>query len=161
MRRWEVIPNWEVIPKPEVMLISEKTTVKKSFEIETSAAVMERIERFLAFLHHNSSTGHSGLFAMSLDVDGEEKVTVSPKPGFVHEVGLCGGVGGDIEIAVNNGYTVKRMAEMGAHWQVKAAAAVYRDGELHSAAPSKLYEEEKRVSAKEGPAQKEQEMADD
>lgn len=112
--------------------------VKKTFEIETSPAVMERIERFLALLHHSSNFGHSGLFAMPLDGDGADKVTVTPKPGFAHEVDLCGGIGGDVEIAQNGCYTVKKTANMGSYWVVKPAAALYKNGDLHKTVPSRV-----------------------
>lgn len=113
--------------------------MKKTFEIETSAEVMIRIERFLALLHHNSNYGHSGLFAMALDGDGAEKVRVSPAPGFAHEVDLCGGIGGDVEIALNDGYTVKKVGSMGSCWLVKPAGALYKNDELYKAVPGKIY----------------------
>ena len=113
--------------------------VKKTFEIETSTAVMERIERFFALLHHNSNFGHSGLFAMWLDGDGPDKVTITPKPAFDLEVNLCGGIGGDVEIAQNGCYTVKKTADMGSRWLVKPAAALYKDDELHETVPYRIY----------------------
>ena len=113
--------------------------VKKTFEIETSQSVMERIERFLALLHYNSCFGHSGLFAMALDGDGSDKVTVIPKPGFQNEVDLCGGIGGDIEIAKNGCYTVKNIAEMGSNWIVRPAAALYKNDDIHKVIPSNIH----------------------
>ena len=113
--------------------------VKKTFEIETSPAVMERIERFLSLLHHNSNFGHSGLFAMPLDGDGADKVVVTPKPEFAHEVDLCGGIGGDVEIAQNGCYTVKKTADMGTYWVVKPAAALYKNGELSRTVPTRIH----------------------
>ncbi len=101
--------------------------MKKTFEIETSAEVMGRIDRFFALLHHSSSNGHSGVFAMPLDGDAD-KVTISPKPGYAREVGLCGRVGGDIEIAKNNSYTVNRMTAMEYCWVIKPIAALYKNG---------------------------------
>ncbi len=115
------------------------TRIKKTFEIETSAEVMERIERFLALLHHNSGFGHSGLFAMPLDGDGADKVTVSPKPRFAHEVDLCGGIGGDVEIAGNGCYTVKKTQSLNSTWIVKPAAALYKNDELEKTIPSAIY----------------------
>lgn len=112
--------------------------IKKTFEIETSPEVMERIERFFALLHHNSNFGHSGLFAVFLDGDGADKVTVSPKPRFAHEVDLCGSIGGDVEIAQNGCYTVKKTAELGSLWLVKPAAALYKNGDLHKTIPSHI-----------------------
>ena len=113
--------------------------VKKTFEIETSPSVMERIERFLALLHHNSNFGHSGLFAMHLDGDGQDKVVVTPKPKFELEVDLCGGIGGSVEIAQNGGYTVRQISEMGSSWLVKPAAALYKNDDLYKTIPSKIY----------------------
>jgi hypothetical protein len=116
-----------------------KKRIKKTFEIETSSQVMERLERFLALLHHNSNFGHSGLFAMPLDGDGCDKVTVSPKPRFAHEVDLVGGIGGDVEIAQNGCYTVKKTESLKTNWIVKPAAALYKNDELHKAIPSTIY----------------------
>jgi len=113
--------------------------VRKVFAIETSPVVMERIERFLALLHHNSNFGHSGLFAMPLDGDGNDKISVTPKPSFANEVDLCGGIGGDVEIALNGGYTVQKIADMGSRWYVKPAAALYKNDDLHKTVPSKIY----------------------
>jgi len=113
--------------------------ISRTFTIETSPAVMERIERFLALLHHNSNFGHSGLFAMPLDGDGDDKVSVFPKPGFAHEVDACAGIGGDVEIAGNGCYTVKRTSDMASNWLVKPAAALYKNDELHKTVPSKIY----------------------
>lgn len=113
--------------------------VKKSFEIETSPDVMKRIERFLALLHHNSSFGHSGLFAMPLDGDGCDKVTVSPKPRFANEVDAIGGVGGGVEIAYDNSYACKNLKEMGSYWHTKPIAGLFKGDELHTSIPSKLY----------------------
>ena len=113
------------------------TKIKRTFEIETTEKIMERLERFLALLHYNSSFGHSGLFAMPLDGDGEEKIKVYPPPRFHHEVDLCGGIGGHIEIAHNDCYTVKAIADMNSYWVVQPAAALYKDGELKRTIPSR------------------------
>ena len=115
------------------------TRVKKTFEIETSPSVMERIERFFALLHHNSNFGHSGLFAMPLDGDGADKVVVSPKPGSAHEVDLCGSIGGDVEIANNGGYMAKNTTSLPSFWIVKTSATLYKNGEVHKTLPSDLH----------------------
>ena len=84
--------------------------MKKTFEVKTNSEfLMERFERFLALLHHNSNFGHSGLFAMPLDSDGDEKINILPEPKFQNEVDLCGGIIGEIEIARENGFTVKKI----------------------------------------------------
>lgn len=110
--------------------------IKKTFEIETSPEVMERIERFFALLHHNSSFGHSGIFAMPLDGDGADRVVVSPKPRFAHEVDLCGSIGGDVEIAYDKSYTAKNFKESKSYWEVRSVAGLYKDRELQKAIPS-------------------------
>lgn len=116
--------------------------VKKTFEIETSPEVMERIGRFLALLHHNSNFGHSGLFAMPLDGDGDDKVVVTPTPVYAHEVELCGGIGGDVEIAMNGCYTVKGIKNMGSYWLVKPSASLFKDDKFHSAIPTQIYRDD-------------------
>lgn len=113
--------------------------IKRTFEIETSPEVMERLERFFALLHHNSNFGHSGLFAMPLDGDGCDKVVVSPKPRFAHEVDLAGSIGGDVEIAGNGCYTAKKTSSLNSSWIVKPGAVLYKDDELHKAIPSAIY----------------------
>jgi hypothetical protein len=115
--------------------------IKKIFEIETSPEVMERLERFLALLHYNSGFGHSGLFAMPLDGDGIDKVVVSPRPPYQHEVDLCGGIGGDVEIAQNGCYTVKKTVNFDTSWVVKPAAALYKNDGLHKTIPSAIYKD--------------------
>ena len=115
------------------------TRIKKTFEVETSPAVMERLERFLALLHHNSNFGHSALFGMWLDGDGSDKVKVIPTPKFSDEVGLIGGVGDGVEIAGNGCYTVRKTASYNTSWIVKPGACLYKDDKLHKAIPSAIY----------------------
>ena len=110
--------------------------ITKTFAITTSPDVMERFERFLALLHYNSCFGHSGLFAMPLDGDGSDKVEVSPRLRFQHEVDLCAGIGGDVEIAYDDCYTVKRVSDMGSNWVVKTGGILYKDYEQVKAVPS-------------------------
>jgi hypothetical protein len=78
-----------------------------------------KLIRFLALLHHNG--GHSGVFGMSFDGDGHERLAVSPTPHelmgeFSHSpseeeirrmVDRAGGAGLDVEYAVESGYVVK------------------------------------------------------
>ena len=110
--------------------------VKKTFEIVTSAEVMKRIERFLALLHHNSNFGHSGLFAMALDGDGCEKVTITPQPGFGREVDAIGGVGGDVEIAHNDSFSCRKIEKTNHFYHTETIAGLYRDDELIKTIPS-------------------------
>ena len=114
-------------------------TIKRTFEISTSEIMMERFERFLALLHHNSNLGHSGLFAMPLDGDGCEKIQISPKPKFHHEVDICGGIGGDVEIAQDGCYTSRKTSPLSASYVVKPVAALYKNDELIKTVPSKIY----------------------
>lgn len=50
----------------------------KSFTITANPDVMARFEKFLCFLHYNG--GHSGIFGMSFDGDGHERLRVEPAP---------------------------------------------------------------------------------
>ena len=110
--------------------------ITRTFEITTSKDVMERFERFLALLHYNSCFGHSGLFAMPLDGDGSDKVTISPRLRFQHEVDLCGGIGGDIEIAYDDCYVVRNTTPLRSSWTVKTGGILYKNGEQIKAVPS-------------------------
>jgi len=87
---------------------------------------MKRIERFLALLHYNSAFGHSNLFAMHLDGDGSEKVTVTPiTKEFKGEVNLVGGIGGGVEIAGDGCYYAKKVIDLKRHYLVKRSASLY------------------------------------
>jgi len=109
--------------------------IKKTFTIETSEEVMDTFERFLALLHHNSNHGHSGVFAMTLDCDGNDKVSISPTPRFKREVDLCAGVGGSVEIAQWNCYVVKNIADMASSYVIESVAGLFINGDLHSTRP--------------------------
>jgi len=84
---------------------STKGKVTKTFKIIATPSVMKKFENFLGFLHFN--TGHSGLFAMSFDGDGDDILRCEPapekhvKPGKkdVRDV-----AGGSVEIANEDGY---------------------------------------------------------
>ena len=108
-------------------------TITKTFTITTSLGVMKRIENFLSLLHWNSRIGHSGIFAMSLDGDGPNSVTVDPKPTNPKEVSLMAGVGYDVEIANEEGYhgkSFERGRYPGSSWHVKDNC-LYRDNEIY------------------------------
>jgi len=105
--------------------------VTKTFEITTSSEVMQRIERFLALLHHNSVFGHSGIFGMSLDGDGADKVSVSPKPKHSGAVDAIGNVGYDIELANNRGFHGKKIDKKANNkWRVETRAVLLCDDEV-------------------------------
>ena len=110
--------------------------IKKSFEIESIPLVMRRFERFLAMLHYNSAWGHSAMFAMPLDGDGAERFKVSPKPGFRYEVNLVGGIGGTVEIAYDDCYASKHLANLKSDWVVCPSASLYKNGDLYKTIPS-------------------------
>ena len=111
----------------------------RNFRITTSREVMDRFERFLAFLHWNSRHGHSGMFAMSLDGDGADRFTVSPAPRHASEVSLCGGIGHDIEIANSFGYSGAYMdRERGSRWEVRPIAGLYKNGVLVKTSPDSI-----------------------
>lgn len=93
--------------------------ITKTFNITTSPEVMKCIERFFALLHWNSRFGHSSIFAMPLDCDGSDKVTVDPVPEHAKEVELIGGVGFDVEIAQPYSYGGKFEAKHRSIYRVK------------------------------------------
>ena len=85
--------------------MSEKIT--KAFTVTTSKSVMKRFEKLLAMLQFNSGWGHSSTFGMFLDGDGPDRFMVEPKPdpSLAKGVNLIGGVGLDVEIATEYGFT--------------------------------------------------------
>lgn len=109
----------------------------KTFTITASPIVLRRIERFLALLHFNSRFGHSGLFAMPLDGDGNEKVHIQPiDKNLMRQVDLLGRIGYDVEIAGDVGYTGKFIDNNRENkWQVKPSPVegvgeLYKNGQL-------------------------------
>lgn len=50
----------------------------KTYTITASPDVHRRLERFLALLHYNA--GHSAIFGMQFDGDGQDRVNVDPAP---------------------------------------------------------------------------------
>ena len=106
--------------------------ITRTFEITTSIEVMKRLERFLALLHFNSNFGHSGIFAMPLDGDGSDKVSVKGmERALCHEVDLIGGVGYDIEIAYNTTYSGADIdKEKKNKWCVKRSASLFKNDEV-------------------------------
>lgn len=112
-------------------MIDKKIT--RTFEIETSEEVMRRIERFLALLHHNSNWGHSGIFAMNLDGDGDDHVKITPTPLHKEEVQAIAYIGHDVEIAGSNGYTCKKTTNTDIIYHVEPSskgAGIFRNNEL-------------------------------
>lgn len=99
-----------------------------TFTITTSKGVMERFKRFLALLHWNSRFGHSSTFAMFLDGDGNDQVTVEPEPGFSKEVNLIGAVGHEVEIAGTNNFSTIA-ANRDANRYSTASVAVLKRGD--------------------------------
>lgn len=112
--------------------------VTRTFEVTTSPDVMKRLERFLALLHFNSGFGHSGLFAMSLDGDGPEKVEVKDLDKRLgYEVDAIGGVGYGVEIARDESYGgafLDRNRE--SKWYTGPAANLYKEGDVDKTVPS-------------------------
>lgn len=102
----------------------------KTYTISGSQDVMRRFERFLALLHFNSAWGHSATFCMPLDGDGWDKFQVHDfHPDFYREVGLIGGVGYPLEIALDDGYTCKPVGVSNRFYAVKDGKLM-RDGEV-------------------------------
>ena len=111
----------------------KKTKITKTFEIEVEGKeLITRFERFLALLHYNGRFGHSALFGMFLDGDGDEKLTVKNlDESLSREVNLIGGVGYDVEIANYSNYSgsfVDRKRE--SKWHTKPNRGLYKNGEL-------------------------------
>lgn len=101
-------------------------SVTRIFVVKASSAqLMARFERLMALLHFSSSFGHSGTFGMPLDGDGNEKIRVTfeeSMPGqelfrFGHEVDLIGGVGYELELAIDGGMTCKGLSPSPHHWR--------------------------------------------
>lgn len=111
----------------------------RTFTITASAVLLRRIERFLALLHYNSGFGHSGLFAMPLDGDGNEKVKVDGLDRrLAFEVDALGGVGYDVEIARDDSYSGRFLdRKRPARWYTGPAANLYKDGEIAKTIPSR------------------------
>jgi len=114
--------------------------VTKVFTITTQPNVMQRIERFFALLHFNGIFGHSNLFGMHMDGDGSEKITIDEiDRDLRYEVNVIGGIGYDVEIASDTGYSgrfINRNRE--SNWWVGRAAASYKDGKLYKTLPEEI-----------------------
>lgn len=110
----------------------------KTFTITTSPTLMRRIEKFFALLHFNSSFGHSGIFGMPLDGDGSEKVKIRPiNRELLHQVDLIGGVGYDVELVGDIGYTgLFKDKNKRTDWYTRPAGVLYKDGRLHRSTPA-------------------------
>ncbi|MDP4224858.1 MAG: hypothetical protein Q8910_00610 [Bacteroidota bacterium] len=115
------------------------TKITKTYEITFSNKdVFNRFERFLSLLHFNSGFGHSGLFGMSLDGDGSEKINVDRfDKRYMYEVDAIGGAGNGIEVALDNGYKIVPIdTNKECKYRVGPAANLYRDGEIIKTVPS-------------------------
>ena len=97
----------------------------------------------MALLHWNGKFGHSGTFAMFLDGDGSEELTVTPAPQHKNAVDCIAGVGYDVEIAQDDSYTgLFTDRSRKSSWIVKDSTTIYERGEPIKTIPSKLYEDE-------------------
>ncbi len=117
-------------------------TETKTFTITASPILLRRIERFLALLHFNSGFGHSGIFAMSLDGDGNEKVKVADiDRNLAKQVEGIGSIGYDVEIANDASYTGKFIdRNRECRWivrpsPVEGVAEIYKNGQLDHTVP--------------------------
>jgi hypothetical protein len=90
--------------------------VTEKFEITASPLVMERFKRFLTFLVHNG--GHSGIFGMYFDGDGADFLRTKPKLDrkYTKAMHAMAGVGVDVEIAGDDGYTGEFLDRDRAGW---------------------------------------------
>jgi len=77
--------------------------IRKQFTITAHPDMMDRFEAFLAMLHYNG--GHSGLFAIPFDGDGNESLKIEPPPPEAYKKGVDGvaGTGASVEIAQGKG----------------------------------------------------------
>lgn len=57
--------------------------ITKTFMITTDKCMMQKIERFLAWLHWNTRWGHSATIAIDCDGDGDNDVTVEIQGGDI------------------------------------------------------------------------------
>lgn len=110
----------------------------RAFTITTTPNLMKQVERLLALLHYNSIFGHSGLFAMSLDADGIEKISIEGiDPKLAYEVELIGGVGYDVEIARGEGYGGAFLdRQRKRRWYTAPPGTLYIDGQVKKTIPS-------------------------
>ena len=106
--------------------------ITKNFEITADEEVMNKIERFLALIHYNSHFGHSAIFGMALDGDGNGTVEISNlNKSLAKEVDLIGGVGYDIEIATPSNYSgsfLDRNKE--SKWYTKPSYSLVKSGSI-------------------------------
>ena len=95
----------EMAPRVAARWLAAQTTVKETFEIEATPDTMGKFKAFLGFFHYNG--GHSGLFGMSFDGDGHERLTVKPEPlpdkKLRKGIHAIGGAGPELELAHDDG----------------------------------------------------------
>ena len=88
--------------------MSRQTETRTYTITSRSTELLDRIEALLCMIDHNSRTGHSGIFGMSLDGDGEDKVAVSGGRNldrYRKMAGKIGDVGYDVEYVSSSGMT--------------------------------------------------------
>lgn len=93
--------------------------IEKTITIRCNEVVWAKLMYFFALLHHNG--GHSGVFGLAFDGDGNDRLTIDPEPAMAlrnefnsttttddlrHMVGLSGDVGHELEYASESGYTI-------------------------------------------------------
>lgn len=101
--------------------------IERTLTIRATPETWKKLERFLALFHYNC--GHSGLFAMSFDGDGPERLVVDPAPPEelrvdVDRIGGCG----DVEIAGETAYYARSLDRSRMEYRV-------RDGAIHRIRP--------------------------
>lgn len=126
-----------------------KNLITKTFEITAAPELMERFERFLALLHFNSGFGHSGMFGMPLDGDGNEKLSVNPRPSraLAKEVECISHVGSGLEYALDGKYGFKKLDSSGACYYTLPAAHLCRDGKIIKTVPGEDWDWKEREQA--------------
>jgi len=86
-------------------MTGEIIMITKTFEITATKNVMEKFERFLAFMHFNG--GHSAVFGMAFDGDGWDRLQVKPSEDlekYRKDVSKIGGCGPEFEVAHEDCY---------------------------------------------------------
>ena len=86
----------EIMPdKPELTAAAADDTVSENITLSGSAEAVDRVKALLAMVSLNGNWGHSGVFAISWDGDGQDKIDVSfdtaPYADLVQELGAYGG----------------------------------------------------------------------
>ena len=130
----------EILPNGELRAVESETMV---FSVQASPRILRRFHRLLALLHYSSSFGHSGIFGMPLDGDGNDEISVEPRPPHQHEVDAVGSVGYDVELATDVGYSgLFKNHQKECPWASVPTATLFKDGKQIKTIPSTINDKE-------------------